>query len=174
MKKFTKINKIFEDIEKDNQELKSDDVKANLPENIESQSEESTESENNSESTVVKLFSKLFESREIAHIYHLQVRGDEGSHAAHLALGYYYEQVLNLIDELVEVYQGQYGIVEGYDVIDTKVTSNKDKVEYFTELLDSIKNERKLIVADDTHLHNIVDEIVALGYKTLYRLKFNK
>jgi len=34
-----------------------------------------------------KLFSKLFESREMAHIYHLQVNGDMGSHAKHIALG---------------------------------------------------------------------------------------
>lgn len=121
--------------------------------------------------TVVKFFSKLFESREMAHMYHLQTKGN-GAFAAHLALGAYYEGVIELIDELVEVYQGQYDLVEGYEIIDTKETNSKDKIAYFNELVSYIKTERKVISNEDTHLHNIIDEIVALAYKTIYKLKF--
>ena len=121
-----------------------------------------------------KLFSKLFESREMAHIYHLQVNGDMGSHAKHTALNDYYEGVLNFIDDLIETYQGQYGIIEEYDVIDTKETSSKDTIEYFNELATFIKVERKCINEEDTHLHNIIDEVVALVYRTLYKLKYTK
>lgn len=137
--------------------------KANLPENTES-----------SECNPINLFSKLFEAREMAHIYHLQVRGDEGSYASHMALGSFYEGVLELIDDLIETYQGQYGIVDGYDIIDTKDTKTKDKVDYFEELATYIKSGRKCISQEDTHLHNIIDEVVALTYKTLFKLKFNK
>jgi hypothetical protein len=121
-----------------------------------------------------KLFSKLFESREMAHIYHLQVNGEPGSHAKHTALNDYYEGVLDFVDDLIETFQGQYGIVEDYDVIDTKETSSKDTIEYFNELARFIKEERKCINAEDTHLHNIIDEVVALVYRTLYKLKYNK
>ena len=121
-----------------------------------------------------KLFSKLFESREMAHIYHLQVKGDMGSHAKHTALGEYYDGVLGFIDDLIETYQGQYGIIEEYDVIDTKDTTSKDTIEYFNELASFIKVERKCINEEDTHLHNIVDEVVALVYRTLYKLKYTK
>ena len=121
-----------------------------------------------------KFFSKLFESREMAHIYHLQVKGEMGSHAKHTALGEYYEGVLGFIDEMIEVWQGQYGIIEEYDTIDTSETTSKDTIEYFNELARFIKEERKCISAEDTHLHNIVDEVVALVYKTLYKLKYNK
>ena len=121
-----------------------------------------------------KLFSKLFESREMAHIYHLQVNGDMGSHAKHTALGDYYDDVLGLIDSIIEVFQGQYGIVEEYDVIDTSETRSKDTIEYFNELVRFIKEERKCINAEDTHLHNIIDEVVALVYRTLYKLKYTK
>ena len=58
-----------------------------------------------------KFFSKIFEARQMAHIYHLQVKGDMGSHAAHTALGDYYDSLLDFIDELTEVYQGQYNLV---------------------------------------------------------------
>ena len=125
-------------------------------------------------SNPVKLFSKLFESREMAHIYHLQVNGEEGSHASHVALNTYYEDILELIDTLIETYSGQYGIVDGYDIIDTNSTRTKDKVAYFEDLVEFIKYSRKSISAEDTHLQNIIDEVVALIYRTLYKLKFMK
>jgi hypothetical protein len=123
---------------------------------------------------VVKFFSKLFESREMAHIYHLTVKGEMGSHAAHTALGDFYEGILGFIDEMIEVYQGQYGIIEGYETIDTSSTQSKDKIEYFEELANFVKTEKKCIKPEDSHLLNIVDEAVALIYKTLYKLKYNK
>lgn len=123
---------------------------------------------------VVKFFSKLFESREMAHIYHLTVKGEMGSHAAHLALNEYYDGILGFIDEMIEVYQGQYGIIEGYETIDTSETQSKDKIDYFEELVKQIGEDRKSINSEDTHIHNIVDEAIALMYKTLYKLKYNK
>ena len=125
-------------------------------------------------SNPVKLFSKLFESREMAHIYHLQVNGEEGSHASHVALNTYYEDILELIDTLIETYSGQYGIVDGYDIIDTNSTRTKDKVAYFEDLVEFIKYSRKSISAEDTHLQNIIDEVVALIYRTLYKIRFLK
>ena len=123
---------------------------------------------------IVKFISKLLESREMAQVYHWTVKGDMGSHAAHLALEAYYSGVIELIDELVEVYQGQYGLIEGYDTIDTSETKSKDKLDYYKEVVESVRADRKCISAEDTHLHNIVDEIVALLYKTIYKLTYNK
>lgn len=161
MKKFSdlkrpaKIKKIFE------QESKPEETNA-------------SNAEKSEKTDCAKFFSKLFESREMAHVYHLQVRGDEGSYAAHVALGAYYEGVLEFVDDIIEIYQGQYGVVEGYEIIDTAETKTKEKIEYFEDLAKFIKEERKCISEEDTHLHNIIDEVVALVYKTLYKLKFNK
>jgi len=130
---------------------------------------------NETKSDPAKFFSKLVESREMAQVYHWQVKGDTGSHATHLALNDYYDKVIELIDEIVEVYQGQYDIIEEYDVIDTKETKTKDKVQYFIELSEFIKSTRyTALLKDDSHLQNIVDEIIALVYKTIYKLRFNK
>jgi len=124
---------------------------------------------------VEAFFSKLFESKEMSHIYHLQTKGEEGSYAKHMALGSYYEDVLDLIDEIIEVYQGQYGIVENYQVIDTSATTKTDVIEYFENLGIHIKENRfKSIKQEDTHLHSLLDDIVCLIYKTLYKLKYNK
>ena len=141
---------------------------------VESEETETKEESKEDMSNPVKLFSKLFESREMAHIYHLQVNGEEGSHASHAALNTYYEDILELIDTLIETYSGQYGIVDGYDIIDTNSTRTKDKVAYFEDLVEFIKYSRKSISAEDTHLQNTIDEVVALIYRTLYKLKFMK
>ena len=172
MKKFSTIRKIYEADEV---------VAANLPQTVTPETDvtkveqpEPQPETNEGPGSPVSLFSKLFESREMAHIYHLQVNGEMGSHAAHTALNEYYDGILELIDDLIETYQGQYGIVDGYDVIDTNTTRTKEKLEYFEGLVEFVKHGRKAISAEDTHLQNIVDEVVALIYRTLYKLKFTK
>lgn len=179
LKKPSKVRRIFEQDEM---------VVANLPMAVDTdaqaqaQVEPETSVENGADKPEIlgegsnpgKFFSKLFESREMAHIYHLQVNGDMGSHAKHTALGDYYDGVLGLIDSIIEAFQGQYGIVEEYDVIDTSETRSKDTIEYFNELARFIKEERKCINLEDTHLHSIIDDIVVLIYQTLYKLKYTK
>ena len=148
-------------------------VPANLPENIIGQ-EQQNEEQPSEGGDVSKFISKLLESREMAQVYHWTVKGDMGSHAAHLALESYYDGVIGFIDDIVEIYQGQYGLIEGYEQIATDETRSKDRLEYFKEVVEFVKSERSCIKAEDTHLHNIVDEVVALLYKTIYKLTYNK
>jgi hypothetical protein len=181
MKKFSDFKKPLKRLNED-QDMMTGLPKANLPEGSEEEKTNNSEgSEVGSEKTEVhesgsvsKFFSKLFESREMAHIYHLTVNGEPGSHAAHKALQEYYEGILEFIDEMIEVYQGQYGIIENYETIDTTETKTKEKIAYFEELVNFVKTEKKCIKPEDSHLLNIVDEAVALIYKTLYKLKYNK
>jgi hypothetical protein len=126
-------------------------------------------------SDVAKFISKLFEAREMAHVFHLSVNGEMGSHAAHTALGEFYEGLLEFIDELTEVYQGQHGLVENFDIIDTSAAKERQYIPYFEGLSDFIKQNRTVSFAqEDSHLQNIIDEVVALNYRLLYKLKFNK
>jgi DNA-binding ferritin-like protein len=144
-------------------------------ENQEEPEEEKSEvSEESGSNDVSKFISKLLESREMAQVYHWTVKGDMGSHAAHLALESYYDGVIGFIDDIVEIYQGQYGLIEGYDVIDTTDSKSKDRLDYFKETVEFVKSNRNCIKAEDTHIHNIVDELIALQYKTIYKLTYNK
>ena len=152
---------------------KSEEENKESEENEEEKTEGTTETSEGS-GDVSKFISKLLESREMAQVYHWTVKGDMGSHAAHLALEAYYTEVIEHIDEIVEVYQGQYGLIEGYDQIATDETRSKEKLEYFKEVVDFVKSERTCIKAEDTHLHNLVDEVVALLYRTIYKLTYNK
>jgi hypothetical protein len=194
MKRFSEIQKKSK-IRRINE---ADDFQANLPSNYEDMSkeeliklmsgkkeetenkvelenkEENKEAEISEGDDVSKFISKLLESREMAQVYHWTVKGDMGSHAAHLALEAYYDGVIGFIDDIVEIYQGQYGLIEGYDVIDTTDSKSKDRLDYFKETVEFVKSARKCIKDEDTHIHNIVDELIALQYKTIYKLTYNK
>jgi hypothetical protein len=156
-------------------------VPANLPENTMDQ-EQQNEQQPSEGGDVIKFISKIFESRQMAHVYHLQVKGDMGSHAKHIALQEYYEGddegeggILDSLDTLIEIYQAQYGLIEGYDIIDTKESNSKDPIEYFMDLGKFIKSERKnCFNEEDTEFLNIIDDILVLIYQTVYKLKFTK
>jgi hypothetical protein len=151
---------------------KTEEAEDNKDEAEEEKSEVSSEESGSND--VSKFISKLLESREMAQVYHWTVKGDMGSHAAHLALEAYYSGVIEFIDDIVEIYQGQYGLIEGYDVIDTADSRSKDRLDYFKEIVEFVKTGRTCIKAEDTHIHNIIDELIALQYKTIYKLTYNK
>ena len=60
-------------------------------------------------------------------------------------------------------------------MIDNTEDKSKEKIDYFKEVAEFIKSERNTCLSkEDTHLQNVVDEVLALVYKTLYKLKYNK
>lgn len=111
----------------------------------------------------VKIFSKMFEARQVSHIKHLQTK----SYAEHMALGSYYESLLSFIDSFIETYQGQYGIIKGYESIVSE--ADQDAVKYITNFSNDLRKFHEELEGD-THLQNIVDEIIALNYNTIYKL----
>ena len=115
------------------------------------------------------LVGTLMQSRNQAHIYHLQAQGP-GSYAAHIALGAYYDGIIDLIDGLVESFQGRYGIVTGYKMA-ASIREDQNYDMYFEALCKFVETTRQQI-PQDSYLQNQVDEIVALIESTKYKLKF--
>lgn len=114
------------------------------------------------ENNLNELFNKLFSVRQAAHELHLKSK----SHAEHQALDSFYTKLLELTDELIEAYQGQYDLA----VISPKKSeaeSAKSLLEDFGKFLDNHRPK-------DSHLANIVDEIKAITYRTLYKIRFLK
>jgi hypothetical protein len=109
------------------------------------------------------LFSKLFEARDFAHKAHLATK----SYAQHKALNSFYDNVLDLADKLIEVYQGQFGLTK----IEFSSVKDAEVVGYFEDLAKFVMEGHNAFDKKDTHLHNILDEITALCYSTLYKLK---
>jgi len=78
-----------------------------------------------------------------------------------------------LVDELVESYQGEFGIIENYKSFKVESYTDSEKVlSYFEMILNAVKEGRETI--ESTHLQNILDEVITLVTKTMYKLKFLK
>lgn len=110
----------------------------------------------------------LMQSRNQAHIYHLQAEGP-GSFAVHKALEDYYDGIVDLIDGLVESYQGRYGILRGYNMAST-IKEDGNPTMYFEGLCKFVETIRTQI-PQDSYIQNEVDEIVKLIESTKYKLK---
>ena len=117
-----------------------------------------------------QLASLFLHSRTQAHVFHLGVKGI-GSHSAHVALGEYYSEIGEIIDGLVESYQGKFGLIKFQAVngLDTNCDI-KNIIGYFEKLciaLDKLRKDEKL---QSSYLQNQIDNIEELLYSTKYKL----
>ena len=115
------------------------------------------------------MISKLLHSRNQVHVFHLQTK----SFAEHKALNDYYDEVVDIIDGLVESYQGKYDLLtsyESYKILNYE--SNEQLLKYFKELESNVEVNRKNI--KDSYLQNQIDNAVELINSTIYKLKFLK
>ena len=116
-----------------------------------------------------ELIGLLFLSRDLAHRAHLKVSGP-GSFAAHTALGTFYDEVIDLADQLAEAYQGRKGIIKDIPLVEHD--GEEDIVVVLEQHMKFIEDNRyDAIPKTDTPLQNIVDEVVGLYLSTLYKLK---
>ena len=117
-----------------------------------------------------ELASLLLQSRTQTHSFHLGVKG-VGAHSAHLALGDYYDSIGDLIDGLVEAYQGKEGLIQlsGIGVLD-KNNDIKNIIKYFETLCGMVAKLRTNPKLQDSWIQNDIDTIVSLLYKTKYKL----
>jgi len=114
---------------------------------------------------VGKYIGTLLESRNQAHVFHLRTQ----SYAQHKALNKYYASIVDLIDSYAEVYQGMYGLIEGYKM-KTPLYEDPLKIEmYFNGLLTFTRYMEESLPPDGA-LKNIEDEINSLISKTIYLL----
>jgi hypothetical protein len=113
-----------------------------------------------------KLVSYLMHSRTQAHVFHLQTT----SFAEHKALNDYYDEIVDLIDGLVESYQGKYGIIKEYVSFPLiNYTDKNQVVTYFESLYKITETLRQDI--PDSYIQNQIDTVIELTQSTLYKLK---
>jgi hypothetical protein len=85
----------------------------------------------------------------------------------HQALKKYYDEILDLIDDLVETYFGTIG-----KRINIKIPASEymNSRAHLTYMKDYVFKHRGVLGLDNTHLQNIIDEIIALIAHVLYLL----
>lgn len=115
-------------------------------------------------SAILNIAQLLFKSEVQGHITHLQAVGK--SYATHVALGEFYTSLADLRDNLVEKYQGKYGILKGYKSIDVK--DDMEPISFVQGVLSDIETNRTSIT--DGYLQQLVDNIIEQYTETLYKL----
>lgn len=118
--------------------------------------------------TVEVFVGRMFAIRDAAHLAHWAAKGD-GSYAAHVALGEFYDGLLDKLDVFVETYQGFFGLIAPV----TPVPYVRDGIAI------QIMNEAKwlcenccVICRDNPALENIMQEIAAHFATSYYKLRY--
>ena len=106
----------------------------------------------------------LFHARTVAHIEHLKTK----SYAQHKALGHFYDEVIELADDLAEAYQGDEGIMPDIPLFATTPTEPID--DFLVKQVNMIEKLR-ITASERTAIQNIIDSIIALYLSTIYKLR---
>ena len=106
----------------------------------------------------------LFHARNVAHIEHLKTK----SYAQHMALGSFYDDVIDLADKLAEAYQGCEGIMQEIPIYSQMPLATVDSfLETQIKMIEKLRKN----ASDKTAIQNIIDEVIALYLSTIYKLR---
>lgn len=127
---------------------------------------EEIKQQKNSKTNFTSLVSLLLDSQRQVHIFHLQTK----SFAEHKALQDYYDNIDDLVDDLVESAQGLFGIITGWKSFETlEYQSSEQCINYFKNILNQINIVRSEM--KQSFILNQLDTIDQLIYSTIYKLK---
>lgn len=112
---------------------------------------------------IEELAARTFCARDCAHRAHWKT----GSYAQHMALGDFYDGVIDVIDEIVEVYQGQFGLIGDFSFECGPVASI---VAYLQGEMQWIQANREAIANGSTAVQNLIDTLLGVYQRTLYKL----
>jgi DUF1680 family protein len=109
----------------------------------------------------------LFLARDVTHSVHLNTR----SFSKHTALNIFYDRIIDAADDFVETYQGRHGLVGPITLNSPKKTTNI--VEFLEDSLAQVEAARyEVCDKSDTALQQLIDNIIEIYLRTLYKLKF--
>ena len=164
MNKFDLTEKLKEELKKRNLWEQEDDED---DDNDQEETQDDDSDSSNSNDDFCEMACQILHSQKQAHIFHLGTK----SFAEHMALNGYYGEIDELVDGLIESFQGKYGLLTDYKSYKVQSYKNKNQVlKYFTGLLNTIEEKRDC--CDDSYIQNQIDGIQELIYSTMYKLKF--
>jgi hypothetical protein len=109
----------------------------------------------------------LFLARDVTHSVHLNTR----SYAKHVALNIFYDRIVGAADDFAEAYQGRHGLIGPITLHSVKKTNNV--IEFLEDSLKEIEDARyEVCDKTDSSLQQLIDNIVEVYLRTLYKLKF--
>jgi hypothetical protein len=113
------------------------------------------------------LIATLFLARELAHREHLRTR----SYAQHMALGEFYDEIVENADAIAEAWQGRFGLMTDIPMLVNTVQG--DIVAVLQSHVDWIAaNRYSACPREETAIQNLIDEAVGTYLSALYKLRF--
>ena len=114
---------------------------------------------------IAKMIGIMFMSRTASHMSHLAVTGP-GSYSAHKALNKFYDEIVDLVDDLAEAVQGKYGVLDiPWTELKGDIKKPADMLETHATMIDNLCKK-----CEEDWIDNIVQEIQKLYRSTLYKL----
>lgn len=113
---------------------------------------------------IEQLVAKTFASRNAAHLQHWCTK----SYAEHVALGVFYDELIDVVDKLVEAYQGAYGLIGNVDI---KQISPSNITTHLAKEVMWLNEYRSKCTKGLPALENLMDSIDDLYLTTIYKLK---
>lgn len=109
----------------------------------------------------------LFLARDVTHSVHLNTR----SYSKHVALNIFYDRIVGAADDFAEAYQGRHGLIGPITLHSVKKTNNV--IEFLEDSLKEIEDARyEVCDKSDSSLQQLIDNIIEVYLRTLYKLKF--
>jgi hypothetical protein len=120
-----------------------------------------------SKCTCADFMGMLFLARDVAHSVHLNTR----SFSKHKALNIFYERIIGAADDFAETYQGRHGLIGPITLHSANKTTNI--TEFLEDSLKQIEAVRyEVCDKSDSALQQLIDNIVEVYLRTLYKLRF--
>ena len=116
---------------------------------------------------IEELISRVFYARNLAHCEHWRAKG-EGSFAKHMALGEFYDGVIDTIDPLVEAYQGAFDLIKAIPVPEQTMGDSLKCLEADAKWIEA--NHEK-ISKGNRAVGNLIDTLTAVYLSAIYKLR---
>lgn len=116
---------------------------------------------------IEELIARVFYARNVAHFEHWRAKG-EGSFAKHMALGEFYEEVIEAIDDLVEAYQGAFDLIGN---IPAPPAKGGDALAVLRSDAQWIEENHEAICEGNRAVANLIDSLTGVYLSTIYKLR---
>lgn len=116
---------------------------------------------------IEQLIARVFYARNVAHFEHWRAKG-EGSFAKHMALGSFYDDVIDALDPLVEAYQGAFQIIGSIPPPDAVKNDTLKQLEADAAWIETNHSD---ICRGNRAVGNLIDSLTGVYLSAIYKLK---
>jgi hypothetical protein len=110
------------------------------------------------------LISRVFHSRNLAHWNHWRTK----SYSQHKALGHFYDDAIEALDDIVEAYQGAFDLV---GTIPAPDKSDNDILKHLEVDAAWIEENHEGICKGNRAIANLIDALSGVYLSTIYKLR---